>query len=763
MTSGIVSNVMHRITKKKKFFKDKPMGTKLKRREFLKISSSTIIGGAAAYAAFQGAGTKSSAASSNKKVAKGEKVVSTMCEVCFWKCGVNATVKDGKITKLEGNPKHPLSNGMLCPRGTGGIGQVYDPDRLKKPLIRTKVDGKEKWRVASWEEALDTAAKGLLKVREQYGPGKIALYSHGHGGSFFKTLINGMGSGIITAPSYDQCRGPRDTGYDLTYGETPMSPERVDVKNAKCVVFIGSHLGENMHNTPVQEVAHAIDNGATFITVDPRYSIIAGKSKYWLPIKPGTDIALLHAWAHVIIYEELYDKEFVANNVYGFEQYKKYIKDKSPEWAYVHTGIEPEAIKETARIIAKNAPAAIIHPGRHVVWYGDDTQRSRLIGMVNALLGNWGKKGGFVMPGKIPVVKYKTEPLPPLADCDCPTVIKYPLAASVIAQGVCDASVPSPITASNQSFIRAWIVYGCNVPMTLPNPERVKEIMELLDFCVVIDTMPAEVTAYADVVLPECTYLERYDDLHNPGYREPYVAIRQPVIEPMYDSKPGWWMAKELAKRMKIEKYFPWDNAEKYLRHRIEKSGLSWSRLKRDGVIVKKGYYEYNNSKKMKFRTPTGKIEFVSSRLAQNGFDPIPPFVKHEEPPAGYFRLLFGRSPHHTFTRTTNNRELLELTPENEVWINSEMAKLFRLKPGQHITLQNQDGVKSDPVKVRITEGIRHDCVYMVHGFGREDKRLRAGYKKGASDSHLVTRIKRDPIMGGTGMNVNFVTFVKGA
>lgn len=737
------------------------MSSGIKRRDFLKIGSSTILGGAATYGAW--VNRDAFAKNDEKAAAKGKKVVPTICELCFWNCGVLATVEDGKVTKLAGNPKHPLSNGKLCPRGMGGIGTLYDPDRLKAPLMRTKVDGKEKWKVVSWQEALDYTAKRLMEIREKHGAGRIALYSHGHGGSFFKTLVKGMGSGVIAAPSYDQCRGPRATGFQITYGDTVGSPERLDIPNSRCIALLGSHLGENMHNTAVQDIAQAIGNDATIITVDPRFSVIAGKSRYWLPIKPGTDIALLQAWAHVMIYEEIYQKEFVQNNVHGFAKFKRFVQNKTPEWAYIETGLEPDVIRETARELARNAPAALIHPGRRVVWYGDDTQRSRLVGIVNALLGNWGRKGGFLIPGKAKVADYEIPKYPTLQKCDCPTVTSYPMATRTLAQGVCDASVPSPLTAGGESFIKSWIVYSCNVPMTLPNPKQVKEIMSQLEFSVVVDTMPAEVTALADVVLPESTYLERYDDLHNPSYKQPYVAIRQPVVKPMYDSKPGWWIAKELAKRMNLEKYFPWGNMEEYLRHRIDKSELSWETLKKDGVIVTKASPVRTSAKKMKFYTPSGKIEFVSGQLMANGFDPIPDYTKHEQPPEGYFRLLFGRSPHHTFSRTTNNRQLLELTPENQLWLNSEMARIYNLKDDEYVYLQNQDGVKSNRIKLKVTERIRQDCVFMVHGFGRQDPRLRAGYMKGASDSRMITRVKRDPIMGGTGMNVNFVTIMKEA
>jgi len=274
---------------------------------------------------------------------------------------------------------------------------------------------------------------------------------------------------------------------------------------------------------------------------------------------------------------------------------------------------------------------------------------------------------------------------------------------------------------------------------------------------VAVDTMPSEVTGYADVVLPENTYLERHDDLETTPYRVPYVALRQPVVPSLGDSKPGWWIAKSLAEKLGLGEYFPWKDAEDYLSTRLAKANLSYEQLKKDGVIVGTAGPIYEDGP-LVLKTPSKKVEFFSQALADAGQAPMPEYEPPEEPPAGYFRLLFGRSPVHTFTRTTNNARLLEIVPENELWMNAEMARVLDLKNGTKVMLENQDSVKTGPIKLRATERIRQDCVFMVHGFGREDKRLRGAYGKGAADSRLVTRIKRDPVMGGTGMNVNFVT-----
>ncbi len=434
----------------------------------------------------------------------------TYCEICFWKCaGWVYKNEEGNIKKIVGNDQDPHCNGRLCPRGTGGVGMYYDEDRLKTPLIRRVVDGKQVFEPASWDEALDLVAEKLKMVADKYGPECVALFTHGSGGKLFGDLLKAFGSESITAPSFAQCRGPREVAFLATYGEIIASPERTDIRDTRCLVLIGSHLGENMHNGQVQEMSDAIDKGATIITVDPRFSTAASKSKYWLPIKPATDIALLLAWINVIINEEWYDKKYVENYCYGFEELKQHVTSFTPEWAYGITTIHPDIIYETAREMANASPAVIVHPGRHVTWYGDDTQRLRAVAILNALLGSWGRRGGFYSPEKknLPSYPHPEFPKPKKTWRDAHPG-KYNLAIEVVSNDICDSTIPSP---DRECSFKAWIVNGTNLIFTLPDQKKTLEAIQSLEFMVAIDTMPMEITGYADVVLPECTYLERYD------------------------------------------------------------------------------------------------------------------------------------------------------------------------------------------------------------------------------------------------------------
>jgi thiosulfate reductase/polysulfide reductase chain A len=736
----------------------------LGRRQFIRIGAG-VAGGAAVASGLTTRWWGLDRAAAPDPGTDGERVVATYCELCFWGCGVLAHVKGGRVTKLTGNPEHPLSRGMLCPRGAGATGLLYDPDRLKRPLLRRAKRGEDVFEEVSWDAALNETGARLEEVAKRHGPEAVALFTHGSGGAWFKHFMKAWGSPNIGAPSYAQCRGPREAAFTVTYGTPLGSPEPIDLANARCITLIGSHLGENMHNTQVQELAEAIGKGAGLVVVDPRFSVAAGKAKYWLPVKPGTDIALLLAWMNVLVEEKLYDADYVAKHAEGFAELAAHVADKTPEWAYAITGVKPELIRASARFIGGARPASLIHPGRHTVWYGDDTQRERAMAILAALLGSWGRRGGYLAFGKLPVPAY---PLPPdlphhggaAQPVDRPKAGGYPLATEVLASGLCDATKPGHALYD----LKAWLVYGCNLVQAMPGRAELVDKLQHLDFLAVIDVLPAEIAGWADVVLPEATYLERDDELSAPAYKQPFVALRQAAVEPMYDSKPGWWIAKELAGRVGLAAWFPWKDAQAYVRARLEKKGLSYDELARRGVLLGPATPTCEEEgAPVAAATESGKIQLYATELKALGFDPLPNYVPQEEGPPGSFRLLSGRAPLHTFGRTTNNRLLAEPYPENEVWLNADAARALPgfedhpLGNGEKVVLVNQDGVRSTPVRAKLTQRIRGDCVFLVHGWGQTARRQRYAYGRGASDAQLTSRYKVDPLMGGTAMNVNFV------
>jgi len=733
------------------------MSTKISRRGFLK-GSTTV-------AALAGGGT----ALAEPRVPgwRGEtrvEQIATNCEMCFWRCGVMAEVADGKVLKLQGNPHHPLTKGQLCARGNAGTQLLYDPDRLKYPLIRTGKRGEGKFRRASWVEALDLFASRLKDLKDKYGAESVAFFPHGVAAGFFATLMRAYGTPNSAEPAFAQCRGPRDVGYQLTFGRAVNSPEPVDLEEARAIVLIGSHIGENVFTSQVTNFITGLQRGAKLVVVDPRFSTAASKADFWLPIKPGTDIALLLAWMNVLVSEKLYDADYIQRYASGMKELEEHVNQFPPEWAEPITEISAAQIRDTAHLMAEARPAVAIHPGRHTTWYGDDTQRARAMAILTALLGAYGRKGGMFLPSKLRPGRI---PLPSFPESQKGRAdgggSQYPLAGEE-SQGLTQSLVQATLTGHPYP-IKGWVVYGQNVLESIPQRQNTLQAIEQLEFMAVVDVLPVEQTRYADLVLPEATYLERYDP---PAVvttaKRPYIAIRQPAIEPLHESKPGWWITKQMAQRLGLENYFPWKDPEEHLARLLQPMNVNLTELKSLGAVSFDGHpyiEDRTDEDGPLFPTQSGQIELVSSVLADLHFDPLPKFTPPDQPPDGYLRLIYGRAPVHSFARTENNSWLNDLMPENQVWIHSQIAAKFGITNGMKVVLENQDGVRSLPIAVRATEGIRSDCAYMVHGFGTLAAGLRNAYKKGASDTQLITRVAIDPIMGGTGMRVNFVRLVR--
>ena len=366
------------------------------RRRFLKGSASALgamLLGDTATAAPTTTKTRKASQLSSKGPAQ---ITYNYCDICPWRCGVIVKTVNGKVQKIDGNPKDPKSRGTLCARGQAGVSFLYDPDRLKHLLIRSGERGAGTMRPASWNEALDYAAAQLAKIRDTYGPESVAFLGHTSGDFWFIDYFpQAFGSPNAAKPSMSLCTSPREEASLITYGRSVGNHEPVDWEQARCIVLIGTHIGEDARNTMMGDFANARARGAKVVVVDPRFSSAAMKADHWLPIKPGTDTALLLAWINVLITEGLYDKAYVQKWTVGFDQLAAHVKTLTPEWAAPITDLPAEQIRASAREMGRALPQSVIVPGRHVTWYGNDTERMRVVYIINALLGAVGRPGGL--------------------------------------------------------------------------------------------------------------------------------------------------------------------------------------------------------------------------------------------------------------------------------------------------------------------------------------------------------------------------------
>jgi thiosulfate reductase/polysulfide reductase chain A len=564
----------------------------------------------------------------------------------------------------------------------------------------------------------------------------------------------------------------------------------MDWKEMKCVTLIGIHIGEDARNTVIQDFVQTRSDGAQVIVVDPRFSTAATKADYWLPIKPGTDTALLLAWINVIITEERYDKAYLDEWATGLEELAAHVVDFTPEWAAPITDLPADKIRETARVMSEHLPQAVIMPGRHTTWYGNDTQRMRAEFIINSLLGVYGRHGGMYFNKGVFLEDY---PHPPFkvagtsGGCSADpgdTVANAPLPLGPTGKARADGvrngidggflrgataiqELIDPMITDKPYRIAGLINYGVNLFNSIPMPERTLEAIKALDFFLAIDILPQEHIAWADVVFPDATYLERYDDLSTIAFKTPFIQMREPAVAPMYDTMPSWMMSRELGIRMGLEAYYKWETIEEYLDTRLRSVGSSLEKMHDGGgVIIQKGkpYLEdFVEDDESPFHTPSEKIELSSEHLALFGFDPIPVYEPTDEPPEGYYRLLYGRSPVHTFARTQNTPILNDVNPENELWINEDEATALGYSSGDRVWIENEAGTRTGPVLVNATQRIRKDAVYMTHGWGQVAEGLTKADGKGASDTKMMSRYALDPISGGAGLRVNFVRIAEGA
>ena len=231
------------------------------------------------------------------------------------------------------------------------------------------------------------------------------------------------------------------------------------------------------------------------------------------------------------------------------------------------------------------------------------------------------------------------------------------------------------------------------------------------------------------------------------------------------DGHHARWIAKGIAERLGLGGYFPWQDYREVLDWQLQQVGSSLAEMQTLGVktFPRKTPVYFEDGVPARFNTPSGKIELYSNTLADVGQDPMPRYTRPERPPEGFYHLNYGRAPAHTFGRTINNPQLFELMPENAVWVHPAAAAREGIVNGDHVRLRNPNGKQSNRVRVRVTQRIRPDSVFMVHGFGHTDARQRLAHDTGADDADLMHNVRIDPVAGSTGMRASFVALVKTA
>ena len=509
------------------------------------------------------------------------KKVPTICEMCVNKCAAIATVKNGIVTKLDPNPYFPKSRNMLCARGVAGIHALYDPDRLKYPLIRTGERGDGKYRRATWDEAYEFIKDKMVKILDEEKDNRSCIgYCAGEGlaeHTYKMFMSDKFGSSNFLNHS-TICLQTAVSGYTLTIGGYGQA----DLENAKYVIMAGANRAEAILTPDTMDIfKRTRGRGTKLVVVDPRFTNTAMHADTYVAIKPGTDLAFVLALTYVALIGEIYNRNYVSKNFVEFERYKKHILDNeyTPEWAEKITGVPAATICKIAHDFMEAAPQAIFYQGRRTTWSRNDFQLRRAMAIFTALGGGIDVKGGIVFGKKLPLGEHAVS-APMYANAK--SRIDKEVAAVVGATGswvgwrnmVEEGKTPYPI--------RGMFVYKQNPMLSVPNSAKTKKMFEKMDLVVVIDTMPSDTAMLADVILPECTYLEREDPVQSFAGIEPAIIIREKVIEPMYETKPVNDIMRGLAQ--KLTKPL-WEITKKYdedIQEELE-DGVSEEELFEDG------------------------------------------------------------------------------------------------------------------------------------------------------------------------------------
>lgn len=804
------------------------MKVEISRRRFLKGGVALSVLGATALS--------SSSKSSNydKNSTQNIKKVPTVCEMCVNKCAAIATVQDNIVKKLDPNPLFPKSQNMLCARGAAGIHALYDPDRIKYPLIRVGKRGDGRYRRASWDKAFGYIKEKLVKILDEEKDNRSCIgYCAGEGMAehTFKTFMESKFGSSNFVNHASICLQTAVSGYATTIGGYGIA----DMENARYVIMAGANRAEALLTPDTMDMfKRTRGRGLKLIVLDPRFTNTAIHADEYLAIKPGTDLAFVLALTYVVISEQIYNKKYVENNFNRFDEYSRHIisNNYTPKWAEKITGIKAELIKQIARDFMAHAPQAIYYQGRRSTFAKNDFQLRRAQAIFTALGGGIDVKGGIIFGKTLPLKSHEVN-IPMYANAQ--SRIEKKEAAVIGGSGSWIAWRNMILEKRTPYPIRGMFNYKQNPMLSVPNRAKTQKMYEMMDLVVTIDTMPSDTALMSDVILPECTYLEREDPVKSFGGSQPAIVLRKKVIEPMYEtkpvieilrglssvlSKPLWEITKkydedvqdelkeEGANEEKIYKEGGFDLTDAFSQSQKEinrqmfepKYGEeAWKTLRQKGVfypnmqeyfkkIDANSYEYYPKDKKFysvlkleeefnedmylhdtcinmkdiailrrQFKTASKKVECVLDSMAKRGIDAMPTWKNEDyvQIPKGKFKFITGRHAQFTQNSTANNIMLLELMPQNYLWINDKVAKQ------RGIEFADELEVKSKAGKIRIkaypTAGILPDVLFYVHGFGAKSSGLTFGCENGASDNELIED-RIEPTFGAAIMHDTIVS-----
>lgn len=605
--------------------------TKITRRDFIKVLGiSTAAAGLSGCLGQSLSSVRMQPGAPRPTLPAQDDWVATVCRICSAGCGVLVRVVDGRAVKIEGNPRHPLNQGGVCPRAQAALQVLYDPDRVQGPLRRVGERGEGEWEPISWEEAISEVADRLKALREQ-GQAHTLLFLHNVPPGQMRELIDRF------CQAYGSPNVVVDDGWDaerlahlLTQGWFDLAAH--DWEETAYVLFFGGSFLEDWQPQVHMLRAYSYmrrgrpDLRTRIVQIGPRFSVSAAKADEWVPIFPGRQGALALGMAHVIIRERLYDHAFVADHTAGFDDFAALVAEQyTPETAAGLTGVPAETIRRLAREFVGSRPAVAV-AGRGLEEGTNALFNHVAILTLNALVGSVDVPGGLLRPRQPPFTSWR--PVPPeepseprLDGAGGPA---YPLARDAFH------TLPERILIGDPYTPQVMFLHEVNPLFEGAGTKRWRDAFRNIPYIVSFSPFFDESTLHANWVLPNHTFLERWVDGMPPGgMGQPMLALGQPVVEPLYDTRHTGDVLLALAHAIggNMDNLLPWLDFEELLHFRMQglfEAGGSiqadsfdafWSELVERSVWFG-APYTFGQWEEV-LTTPSGRFQFRLDRLGK--------------------------------------------------------------------------------------------------------------------------------------------------
>jgi anaerobic selenocysteine-containing dehydrogenase len=602
---------------------------------------------------------------------------------------------------------------------------------------------KSGWKRIEWDQALDTIAAGLQKIKNHYGPESVAFSVGSIGAENIEiSAFAQRFRAALGTPNFfsieAHCFRSRIMARLLTFGTYPLE----DPDKSECVILWG-HNPDTSEPPLAARIYQALDRGLKLIVIDPKRIPLA---KYGQHVQPrlGTDCALALSMMNVIISEKRYDAQFVEKYTSGFDRLTAHVEDYAPEKVAEICAIAAEDIREISRVFARAKSASIIQGINSLDDHINGLQNNRALAILHAITGNYNVRGGWATNPfmRLTDLRLPVEGEPIGADAH-PMFRSFWGMTSPYGQQML---LPDAILNEKPYPIKAMIVSGGNPAAAWPDSGKLKKAFQKLDLMVVMDLFMTETAEQADIVLPACSSLEKLGLAYNYGLTMgmPYVLLSQKVIDPIGESWPDWKFYTELGRKMGFEKLFPWDSDEAVVEMFLGAGNLSLKQLKDNPEGIWFGERCYDIEAPNQIRTPSGKIELYSQTLADEGYDPIPVHIEPSQSPVqspeltrSYPLILNtgSRIPEYTHWQMREIKPLRRMAPDPAAELHPLTAGKYGIAHGDWMTVETKKAQIS--VKAIVTEDLMPGLVSILHGW------------QGRANQNLLTELEpRDPITG---------------